>query len=91
MLVTVTFFSRFDTGFLEEEPSEAHNRLGLNGAQYSSPPPNTFHEDHGSWSQEQVIHGPVHKLHRANPLPRRAAPETKHVEQGLVRGCAGLS
>ena len=91
MFVAVTFFSRFGTGFLEEEPSEAHNNLSMNGAQYSTSSPNTFHETHGSWPQEQVIHGPVHKLHRASPLSRRATPETKHVKQGLVRGRAGLS
>ena len=36
-----------------------------------------------------MIQGPVRKLHRPNPLPRRAAQETKHVKQGFVQGRAG--
>ena len=67
------------------------SNINLNGAQFSPSSSNTFHKSHSSRRQEQVNHGPVHKLLKANLQTRRAVTETKHVKQGLAGGRAELN
>ena len=67
------------------------SNINLNGAQFSPPSTGNFHKSHRSRWQEQMNHGPIHKLFNANPPTRRAVTETEHVRQGLAGGRAELN
>ena len=67
------------------------SNINLKGAQFSPSPTSTFHKSHRSRWQEQMNHGPIHKLLIANPPTRRAVTEIKHVRRGLAGDRAELN